>query len=146
MKEQFIKNAREQFLRETVEFYNKNNRGTKNGGCQYAPLPHSPGCAIGRHVANKKLCEQWDSRIDGGWPAGGLNAWPEKSQIDLGPLAALGFDFLITVQELHDNGHSRSSWADHGLSYAGAVKVKRICDDFGLDSVCVLTSQTYPAE
>lgn len=135
MKEQFIKNAQTQFLRETVQFYHRGNRGAREtGSCQYSPQPHSPGCAIGRHISNKELTKQWDNLpLDN--PGPGICAWHETDLVNLGPLSVLGKDFLASCQSLHDR---EEHWDGSGLSEYGIEKVKGLCDSFELDLSSVI--------
>lgn len=127
MKEQFIRNAQTQFLRDTVEFYNSGNRGTSLTGhvCVYEPVGDSPGCAIGRHIPNKELCRN----LHGGVRDLEGKAWA------FGPLLVLDVGFLRDVQLLHDQ---RGNWNRSGLSEYGESVVTDICHKFGLDTVSVL--------
>lgn len=128
MKEQFIKNAQAALLRDTIKFYNVSNRCHGGGGCQYRPTEDSPGCAIGRHVANKELCAQWDIGFDG---SPGIGNWDDTEIINLGaPLAVLGREFLAGIQTLHD---SITLWDSAGLSLFGREKAELLCKNFGLD-------------
>lgn len=138
MKEQFIKNAQAQFLKETIEFYKNPNRATGKIGCVYRPINNSPGCAIGRHIPNKLLCEDFDR-------LGGLACWGPEELINLGPLWALGLHFLMEVQRLHDS-QGFNYWTDTGLSDLGRSQVIRICQIFGLDADTVLGQNNPPAE
>lgn len=141
MKEQFIKNAQAQFLKETVEFFHTGNRATTQNGCVYRPTANSPGCAIGRHLVNKDLCEMFDWR-------GGLGAWLDSQYIDLGPLAVLGVNFLAAVQQLHDSqqAEENSYWNETGLSERGRDRVEQICYDYGLEFASVIKPTNPPAE
>lgn len=127
MKEQFIKNAQAAFLRETVKFYNSNNRATDgdSGGCVYHPTSSSPGCAIGRHQPNKELCVQWTMRAAEGY----VKDIASHYSGTLGALEVLGVDFLAHVQSLHD---SSRYWTNYGISLSGVRGVEHICDTFEL--------------
>ena len=139
MKTQFIINAQTQFLRETIQFYNSSNRATgpKGIGCVYNETPTSPGCAIGRHVPNKKLCALWSESE--GFPNGAFVCSLPKDL--LGPLVALGVDFLDYVQQLHDRGFF---WDAAGLSPLAEAFVCDTCRRFGLPVAQVLVDK--PAE
>lgn len=126
MKTQFIKNAQVAFLRDTVKFYNSNNRAVnEEGGCVYHPTQLSPGCAIGRHMLNKALCHQWTYKSLGGYVQSVQDSHPGT----LGPLEVLGIGFLSAVQELHDWSFH---WTPAGVSESGLRYVRRVCEAFEL--------------
>ena len=140
MKTQFIINAQTQFLRETVEFYNRENRciTPETGGCQYHPTTTSPGCAIGRHQPNKALCQQWTEHpymkvIGPG--LGFVGSIADSFPGTLGSLEVLDLNFLAEVQALHDYPHH---WDSMGLTISGRSWVNSICQEFGLPANEVL--------
>lgn len=117
MKDKYIKNARRAFLADTIGFYVTGNRATVETRCQYATTPTSPGCAIGRHVLNKRLCEQWDR-------AGSVNVDSFGIYWNLPPsLQMLGPYFLRRAQCLHD---WPGFWTETGLSEAGLAEIRAI--------------------
>lgn len=124
MKEQFIKNAQTAFLRDTVQFYNSGNRAMRpeTTVCVYEPTEFSPGCAIGRHLPNKKLCRSLCGTVD----TVCRNGWGDV----FGSLLVLGVGFLNRVQRLHDN---YTYWDGCGLAPYGRAEVSQICVFFGLD-------------
>lgn len=133
MKTQFIVNAQVAFLRETINHYRHDNRSVEldGGSCLYTPA-HSgtEGCAIGRHVPNKKLCLQFDNSFE----CSVRN--PHVFQKIPGQLQALGSDFLGVCQGLHDDG---GNWGPHGLSWEGVKTVREICARFNLPEEQVFT-------
>lgn len=142
MKEQFLKNAQAQFLRDTIQFYNSVNVAVVGGGCVYRSTEKSPGCAIGRHIANKKRCAEFDT--EGSF--GEIVNWEDTQLIELGaPLCVLGREFLEVIQKLHDDFLS-DNWCAQGITPRGRVNVEDICIQFGLDRLAVFSSQTHPAE
>ena len=112
------------FLNETAAHFNLNNRSTtSNEGCSYLPKEGvSEGCAIGRKIADKKLCAELDefgyigSTADETSSARVFNKLPQELQ-------DLGQDFLNVVQQLHD---SEYNWTETGLSPVGVEKVETI--------------------
>lgn len=127
MKTQFIKNAQEAFLRDTVNHFNSMNRGTGVNMCIYSPRePVHCGCAIGRHIPNKKLCSEFDEN-----EAGTVDSEYIFPQLP-GQLQALGIAFLCSMQGLHDN---EENWGADGLSSRGIHRVGRICANYNLDWV-----------
>ncbi len=130
MKNQFIDNARTQFLRETARFFNSYNRAIHpEEGCVYSPTGDSVGCAIGRHIDNKNLCAAFDTAN-----RSGVANHEIFSQLPAG-LAILGQGFLSDVQSLHDN---ERYWGPAGINECGLQKVRDICNYHGLkfDEVC----------
>lgn len=122
-----IKKRQRDFLSETVNHFNNKNRSViygKHGDkkCLYVPIEgKSDGCAIGRHIADKKLCEKLD--IEG--EIGDSNAFcmlPDNLQ-------ELGEDFLSEVQTLHDTD---INWNDNGISTLGQYQADSIKIRFDL--------------
>lgn len=124
MKTEYVKNARRAFLDDMVAFYHRRNRGSFCGGCQYSPTSFSPGCAVGRHVPNKKICLQWDCSTSGTTvsnPSIFFNLPPS--------LQVLGWGFARAVQMLHD---TPVYWNDDGLSIEGLAEVRALERTFEL--------------
>jgi hypothetical protein len=134
MKEQFIKNAQAQFLRDTCRDYSSKTRCVGAIGCQYAPTMDSPGCALGRHIPNKQTCILLDLASNSG---GSVNADNPMTIDAMGPLRVLsGRGFLTDMQALHD---ATSYWTATGLSESGRQEAMKICITHGLDA-----SQVFP--
>lgn len=119
----------QEFLYDTVHHYNLNNRCVTTAKCTYSPITigkeNSEGCAIGRWIdpelaykIDKEVSEKDSSirNIFGKYP---LPDW----------MTALGVDFLMEIQDLHDYGNY---WYSEGLSEEGKKQVRRICKDFNL--------------
>lgn len=136
MKEQFLRNARTAFLRDTAIFYNARNRAMKSPTemCCYSPTDVSPGCAIGRHVPNKKLCAHFDT-----FRSNAVGSIVRFCPGQLGPLEVLGIGFLEAVQNLHDSLSPHvENWDASGLTEHGRDRARQICEQFGLDVEKVL--------
>lgn len=112
------------FLEETVAFYNLGNRCvTEGGSCRYY-IEGKDGCAIGRRIADKALCERLDNNPNG---CGVINDFIfEELPRDL---RELGRKFLQEVQTLHDEKHC---WTETGISEGGLAYVQDIKERFGL--------------
>lgn len=114
-----IKEKQLAFLGETANYYNSKNRAMAKEGenlCLYTPIKgRSKGCAIGRHIKDKKLCAKLDT----------MGVVTEKKVFKKLPkkLKKLGQDFLDAIQLLHDY---RENWSKTGLSAKGKSLVKRI--------------------
>lgn len=121
----------QELLYDTVHHYNSGNRcKSLNGTYCYSPISaqmqgFSEGCAIGRYLdpelaykIDKEVSEKDSSirNIFGKYP---LPDW----------MTALGVDFLMEIQDLHDYGNY---WYSEGLSEEGKKQVRRICKDFNL--------------
>lgn len=126
MKTQFYINACEAFLADTIRTYSK--PGTRStfpyGGCSYRPaVSSSPGCAIGRHIDNKKLCEQFDNTP--------LPSVDKPAIYDnLGWLRFFEPLFLARVQWFHDDP---KNWCGNWLSDRGELSVSSLCHAHRLD-------------
>lgn len=133
MKNQFIINAQTQLLRETIQSLNLYNRAVNQdtGNCHYSPTDYSCGCAIGRRVPNKDLCQQFDQ----------TNPPGVRNPLIFGNLPsnlqALGVAFLEAIQGLHD---SSINWEPTGLSPQGRATVGQLCENFGLNFYLVCPS------
>ncbi len=115
-----IKQKRLAFLEDTVNFFNSTNRCTINSVCRYF-LEGKDGCAIGRHIPDKKLCQEFDSLHMTGVSNGIIfNRLPLNLQ-------ELGLNLLSSVQRLHDNS---DNWDKNGLSKAGKEHYKNIKDSY----------------
>lgn len=106
-----IKQRRLSLLEETASHFNINNRSTNSdGGCTYYPVNLlSEGCAIGRLIKDKELCQNLDIH---GYFIDDKNAF-SKLPLDLQELGKL---FLRTVQILHDE---EKFWDNQGLTVKG---------------------------
>ena len=86
---------------------NLNNRSEDGGICKYSgPI----GCAVGRLIDDKELCEKLDNSKDGNTGV--------RSVFDQLPdsVKELGEDFLARLQYLHDN---ECYWDDAGPNEYG---------------------------
>jgi hypothetical protein len=118
-----LKERQTEFLNDTILHYNLKNRATRlNGRCIYSPIEGvSDGCAIGRHIVDKELCEELDkesksiSSLMGIYP----DILPKH-------IYELGSYFLRRIQILHD---SESSWTLEGISESGIYKAEKIRQD-----------------
>ena len=102
------------FLNKTALHYNSRNRGAgKHNSCSYAR-----GCAVGRHIRNKKLCAQLDKRDNSG----------VSYVFDELPLSLrkYGKAFLARVQMLHD---SEQNWNADGITDVGLAVWEGIAKD-----------------
>ncbi len=118
-----IKQKRLAFLDDTAGFYNSNNRCvTDAGGCRYY-LKGKSGCAIGRHIEDKKLCQEFDSNFEF------MTGVSDESIFEKLPddLKELGVGFLAQIQILHD---IRSNWDENGLSEMGNQKYESIKNEY----------------
>ena len=98
---------------------NSTNRGTKSYGCIYSPTESSPGCAVGRLIADKVLCDQLDEE---GYK--GINT-SIRCVFDKLPLEIqdLGKRFLAELQRWHDN---ELNFTETGLSEQGRTRLDEI--------------------
>lgn len=115
------------FLNETTAHYTLKNRGYNGDHCEYSPIIGiSEGCAIGRKIADKKLCSDLDSgKFDCcfGVSSNSVFAVIPKE------LQELGQDFLAEIQSLHDDVRY---WDETGLNEVGKNKVQSIKKEFDL--------------
>ena len=101
-------------LEETVNHFNRNNRAVKlidkKYKCVYSPVEGiSEGCAVGRLVKDKSLCDKFDERRLSVTSPHVYNLLPPEIQ-------ELGDGFLRDLQNLHDDEHN---WNKTGLSSIG---------------------------
>lgn len=109
--------TKQEFFDDTIKHFNSNNRGTDSfGGCSY-----EVGCAIGRHIKDKELCQRLDEQADSS----------VTYIFDMLPfeLQELGVEFLVSMQSLHDDP---SFWDEEGLSAFGEMRAKEIAKEYGL--------------
>lgn len=109
-KQRVIEEKRLEILLDTINYFDSSKLNIENGyECKYYPVNKSKeGCAIGRLIEDKKLCEELDSEklTDVGTI---FNKLPNN-------LKELGEDFLIDLQNLHDRSNN---WGEDGLSEIG---------------------------
>lgn len=113
------------FLKDTIAFYNKNNRAIGTFGiCVYNATETSPGCAIGRHCP---LLTRENGHLHTRTPVRKL----VQNNPELVPdwLKEMNINFLGEVQALHD---SPINWDDSGLNVAGKRHVNYIIDGYKL--------------
>lgn len=117
-----IQKAQLEFLNETAEFYNLDNRCEVDGICKYH-IDGKMGCAIGRKVTDLELKKKFDTYTNTGVDNKDIfNALPQE-------LKELGQSFLSHMQDLHDDDFN---WDVKGLTKSGQKSVQRIKDVFGL--------------
>jgi len=124
MKATELRTKRIEFLKDTINHYNLQNRSQSplGNGCYYsAAHENTQGCAIGRHIQDKDLCLKLDSM--GGISFKIFNLLPNKLQ-------ELSIDFLARVQQLHDRN---VNWIIKGLSKRGEIIVNDIITEFKLN-------------
>ena len=130
--EKDLRQAREEFLLESLDFYCKdpvNLIATEVGtGCTYTPnsKPGNKGCMIGRHLSaeQQKIADEDSTNGDTSWceVVNILEDIPEK-------LIYLETGFLFQCQNLHDG---ELHWTSAGLTYEGKQKVSNIIENFKL--------------
>lgn len=109
-----IKERRLEILKWEKNNRNIFNRSTKFDKCIYSG---EIGCAIGRLISDKELCEKLDSfKITGVYEPFVFNSLPEN-------VKELGKPFLSDIQLLHDN---EGYWNENGLSESGMFFYKKI--------------------
>lgn len=123
--------SRSKFLEETIEHFTNNPRAVtlryndlgNSNYCTYSPQNGSKGCAIGRHIPNKMLCQDLDNL-----PVSGVNCDVVFEQLPEW-LRSLGQDFLWDVQQLHDtNSNWNNGLTPLGLEFVSKIRAKHICD------------------
>lgn len=133
-----MKQLKEQLLKETVNFYNAENRSVSGEYvCVYENITNKH-CAIGRILTKTALKNIKNKGYNSGTGVEELN--------DLIPLKTIlvkkykplykSIRFLGSIQLLHDRV---SNWTDKGISDTGKKEVKQICKRFKLNSKKVLT-------
>lgn len=115
--------TRTDFLLDMLEYYcpdptNRRAWDEEKQMCVYEPIGESEGCAIGRHLpleVTKNL--------------EGVVAYVISTNKEDIPdwMLALGEDFLMDVQSLHDG---RDNWAETGLSDDGKELLRYIVSQF----------------
>ena len=129
-----ITDRRTAFLKDTIEFYNSNNRATTTEGCIYRATYSSPGCAIGRclprdsKVFERELVEHFcnvDTLIEKEIE---LPQW--LLDMDDGVRPSQPVQFLGDVQGLHDTEYY---WDEDGLSVEGKRETNEIISKYKLD-------------
>lgn len=115
--------TKEEFLKDTINFYNSNNRSVySNLRCLYLSLEDGKKCAIGRFLKKEDAitADEKGYDVDEIIKA---NMLPER-------ISKLGIHFLETVQDLHDTRHY---WAENGLTLKGKNRVNSIIRMFNLN-------------
>lgn len=113
--------AQELILKDTISFYNSNNRSVSDINqlaCRYNGI-NGKKCAAARYMnfpENAKEFKNIDSRIN--WEL--LN--------DTAKLA--GKEFMLRIQHLHD---TQEYWNETGLSEIGHQQVKLLCYSFSIN-------------
>lgn len=123
--EQTLEQKRLAVLEDTISYFNLSTRNTnKHGTCKYlSKHTKTQGCAIGRLIADKELCEELDNLgeiVCGVGHDNVFNRLPSN-------LKELGKPFLLELQLLHDNPYF---WNDIGLSVEGILKANNIKNIF----------------
>lgn len=124
--------TQKEFLIDTINHYNYNNRCTHNTGkCYYSPVSaglegKSKGCAIGRFMEPEVALE-----MDKQYENNPIMVLIRKEPNCI-PDWMKSFDlrFLDAVQNLHDR---LMYWNEKGLSPLGREKVLGICKDFEIE-------------
>lgn len=109
-----IKARRRAFIEDEAAFYNSKNRCADAMGCYYHPLPHSPGCAIGRHLdRNSEVIRR---KLKG--TITNILEFTGRNTKDYFPtwMLEMGSCFLRDCQFLHDDAEN---WNENGLSKKG---------------------------
>src|SRR5689334_2994289 len=100
-----IQKAQLEFLNETVEFYSKNERCVNEQGICLYHIPGKAGCAIGRHVPDIELRQEFDT-----FKNAGVDNPTIFSQLPPA-LKELGMIFIKRIQYLHDE---EACWDENG--------------------------------
>ncbi len=111
-------------LEETAKFYNLKNRSVYKGNCKYFH-PTKQGCALGRLIPDKELCQRLDELTQEKTNF----SFNEAFEMFPDDLKKYTWQFLAEVQELHDY---EFFWTDNGISFKGEQKVDRIKRQFNL--------------
>lgn len=114
-----IKQRQLHVLEDTCNHFNINNRSVKNTRCVYGGV----GCAIGRLIENKSLCEFLDTCAP--------STISNKNVFEKIPesLQELGIEFLRELQLLHDDS---ANWYIAGLNDRGLASRINIIKNFQL--------------
>lgn len=121
MKTISLRQKRRNYLNDTKNHYNSKNRSVRAGACLYSPAhENTEGCAIGRKIKDKKLCENLDRLGRDGSTGVSNNAVFAKFPYDLKNLSQR---FLRNMQTLHD---MNENWDSMGLTKLGKSYVKLI--------------------
>lgn len=116
-----LKEEKLALLEETVNHFNLRNRSTRAAGrCIYGGV----GCAIGRKIQDKNLCNELDNA-----PMTGVSAIFDRLPEDL---QKFGKPFLAQLQDLHDD---IDFWTRSGISYKGLKRVALMKINISNDSI-----------
>ena len=113
-----IKERQLAVLEDTVKHYNSTNRSQDGLSCVYYPTDKSEGCAVGRLIKNKELCNTLGSRS----VSTAFVHLPKE-------VKELGVEFLTDLQSLHDTA---PFWDADGLTISGEGFVTQIKRDYDL--------------
>jgi hypothetical protein len=124
--------TQEEIVRETVAFYNTENRATveqvQSGGytsskCEYI-TPDNRMCAVGRCLTKKGLARVMKTCPDDS--AGDVDSNIGLDNVLKKKYTGHGEMFWLRLQKLHDN---KNCWDEKGLNERGVRQVK---DEFGV--------------
>lgn len=117
-------NKEEKLLKETIEYYNSNNRATVNiKNCTYYDSKTGNKCAIGRLMLNPKKYESTYTSV-----TNLLEYYPNL--LKEYPFNTFSILFLNWLQCLHDKSEY---WNANGITQSGLGAVQYICDVFKLN-------------
>ena len=114
-----------EIIKETVNFYNQNNRGTKFdggiGGCVYYNPDTEAMCAVGRCLEYPKKAADF---------VGGVEySFGEVLDKELKPeYRGHEIEFWRDLQNLHDGGYN---WNNDGLSINGEAEARELMGRWG---------------
>jgi len=135
-----LRNDREDFLLDTLEFYDadpKNRRAFNpiDLTCTYSPIKGkkgNEGCAIGRHLSRHHQNKFDNFETDASWR--GVKREAKRGNIKI-PKYLINLDgngvgnFLGRIQQLHDGS---AFWNKDQISGRGVAELKEIIINFGL--------------
>lgn len=119
-----VKERQEEFLLETMLFYNSENRCISHSGCVYSY--DGKNCAIGRKLPKDYIIKLLEEDMNSDTDVRRLFeefGTPEYFKF-MHPV------FITNVQSLHDRSEN---WDDNGLTRLGLHHVKYICKEHDID-------------